>query len=108
MFWRGLACKRFILRQRDRFGRHLVTQARTLLLTVCHDRFFHAAVDLLLRPIRSPYKAIEARELQEQTYEANPAGPHFGTDQVYPQNQSMQEGETRDAVKKRDDSRTLV
>jgi len=102
------ACKRFILCHRDRFGWHLVTQAGALLLTVGHDRFFNATGDLLLRPIRSPHKPIEARELQEQTHEANPAGPNFSTHQMYPQNQSMEEGETRDAVKKRDDSRTLV
>ena len=102
------AGKRFILRHRDVFGGHLVSQARALLLAVRHDRLFHATVDLLLRPIGSPDKPIEARELQEQTHQANPTGTHFGTHQVDREDQAMQEGETGDTVKKGHDRGTLV
>ena len=102
------ARKRFILRHRDVFGWHLVRQTRALLLAVRHDRFFHATVDLLLRPIGSADKPIEARELQEQTHQANPTGAHLDTHQVERQDQAMQEGETGHAVKKRHDRGTRI
>ena len=102
------ACKRFILRQRDVFGGHLLRQTRALLLAVRHDRFFHVTVDLLLRPIGGPDKAIEARELQEQTHQANPTRTDFDTHQMEREDQAMQEGETGDALKKRHDSGTRI
>jgi hypothetical protein len=58
--------------------------------------------------IGSADKPIEARYPQEQTHQANPTGPHFGTHQVYRQDQSMEEGETGDTLKKRHDSWTLI
>jgi len=51
-------------------------------------------VDLVLRLIRGADKAIKARELQEQTYQAHPTRPRLDTRQVGRQDQSMQEGET--------------
>jgi hypothetical protein len=51
---------------------------------------------------------MEACELQEQTHQANPAGPHFGTHERYREDQARQEGKTGDAVEKRHDSRTRV
>ena len=102
------ARKRFILRQRDVFGGHLVRQTRALLVAVRHDRLFHVTVDLLLRPIGSPDKPIEARQLQEQTHQANPTGAHLDTHQMERQDQAMQEGETGDAVKKRHDRGTRI
>ena len=74
--------KGFILRHRDVFARHLVRQPRALLVAVCHDGLFHMTVDLLLRPIRSPDKPIEARQLQHQTHQANPTGANLDTDQM--------------------------
>ena len=43
-------------------------------MAVSHDRFFHAGVDLLLRPIGGTDKPIEPREREEQTHQANPTG----------------------------------
>jgi hypothetical protein len=54
----------------------------------------HTPVDLVLRPIRGADKAIEARELQEQTYKAHPTRPYLDIHQVDRQDRSMQEGET--------------
>jgi hypothetical protein len=102
------ARKRFILRQRHRFGGHLVRQTGTLLVAVRHDRVFHTTVDLLLGPIGGADKPIEARDPQEQTPQANPTGPHFGINEVERQHQPMQESEPGDTVKKRHDRGTLI
>jgi hypothetical protein len=77
------------LRHRDVFGWHLVPETRTFLLAVGHDGLLHTTVDLVLRPIRGADKPIETCDPQEQTYEANPTGPHFGVDQVERHNQPM-------------------
>jgi hypothetical protein len=102
------ARKGFIVCQRDCFRRHFVSQPLALFAAVRHDCFFNATVDLLLGSVRGPHKSIEARDLQEQAHQANPAGAHFGTDQVDRQDQSMQEGESQNAVKKCYDSGTRV
>src|SRR5262249_50053936 len=99
---------RFLLRHRHRFGWHLVRQTGTFLLAIRYDRGFNAPVDLLLRPVGSADKPMEARELSQQTHQTNPTGPDFGTHQVYRQNQTMEEGETGDAMKKCHDSGTRV
>jgi hypothetical protein len=100
--------KGFILRQRDVFGWHLMSQTRTLFVAVRHYGFFHATVDLLLRAVRGADKSIETRYPQEQTRQANPTGTHFGIHQVERHNQLMQEGETRNTVKKRHDNGALI
>jgi hypothetical protein len=53
--------KGFILRHRDIFGGHLVSQTCAFFLTVRHHCFFNVTVDLLLRPIGRADKPIEAR-----------------------------------------------
>ena len=58
------ACKRFILRHRDLFGWHRLSQTCAFHVAIRHNRFFNATVDLLLRAIRGTDKLIEARELQ--------------------------------------------
>ena len=102
------ARKGFILRHRDGFGGHLTSQARTLLVTVRHDSRFHATVDLVRRAIGGADNPMEAREPQEQTHQANPTGPHVGLPQVERQHQPMEEGETRNTVKKRHDNGALI
>jgi hypothetical protein len=92
----------------DVFGWHFAREARTLLLAGGHDGLLPLAVDLVLRPLRGADKPIEARDPHEQTYEANPTGPHFGVDQVERHNQPMQEGETHHTAKKRHDNRALI
>jgi hypothetical protein len=101
-------CPCFILRQRDVFGWHLVSQTRTFLLAVRRDRVFNVTIDLVLRPIRSADKPIETRELQEQTHQAYPTSAHFRTHQVDPEHQSVQKGQPRGTLKKCHDGRTRV
>jgi hypothetical protein len=86
--------KRFILGQRDGFVWPLVRQPYACCVAVRHKGLLHTPVDLVLRPIRGDDKAIEARELQEQTYKAHPTRPHLDIHQVDRQDRSMQEGET--------------
>ena len=94
------ARKGFILCHRDGFGGPLASQARTLLLAVCHDGLFNATVELLLGPLGGTDKLMEARDLQEETHQAHPTGAHFRTHQVERQDESMQEGEPRNTVTK--------
>jgi hypothetical protein len=56
---------RFILGQRDGLSGHVFGQTRAFLVPIRHDGLLHLPVDLLLRPIGSRDKAIEACELQE-------------------------------------------
>jgi hypothetical protein len=98
----------FILRHRDVFGWHLASQARTLLVAVRHDSLFNATVDLLLRPRGGADTPMETCEPHAQTHQAHPTGTHFGPHQVDRQNESMQEGETGDTLKKGHDRGTRI
>lgn len=102
------ACTGFILGERPSFGWHLLRQPRALLVAVRHEGRFHTTVDLVLRPRGGAHTPLETRALQEQTHQAHPTGPHLDTHQVEPQDQPMQEGETRRTVKKCDDRGTGV
>ena len=99
---------RFLLRQREVFGGHLVSQTRAFRLAVCHDGLFHATVDVLWRPLGGADTSIEARDRQEQTPQAHPTGPHCGPYQGDRQDKSMQEGETRNTLQKLNDRGTRV
>src|SRR5712691_1381314 len=100
--------KRFILRHGDVCGWPRAREACTLLLAVGHEGLLHTTVNLVLCPIRSADKAMEARERQEQTHQANPTRAYLDTDQVDGQDQAMQERETWHALEKRHDRGTLV
>ena len=102
------AGKRFILGHGEVFGGHVFGQTRTFLSAVRHDGLLHLTVDLVLRPIGRRDKAIKTGEFHQQTHQANATGPHFRTYQVYPEHQTMQEGQTWNALEKRHDGGTLV
>jgi hypothetical protein len=102
------ACKRFILGQGDGFGGHVPCQPGTFLAAIRHDRLLHLPVDLVLRPISGADKAIETRELPQQTYQANATRPDFSAHQGEPEDQAMQEGKPRATVKKGHDGGMLV
>src|SRR5262252_234156 len=94
------ARKGFILHKRDVFGGHSLREPRTLLTAVRHHGFFHTTVHLLLGPIRRPHKAIEPRQRQEQTHQANAAGANLDIEHMQRDNPAMQEGEPGDTLKK--------
>ena len=83
-------------------------QTCAFFLAVRHHRFFNVAVDLLLRPIGRADKPIEARELQQQTHQANPTGANLNTHHVECDDQPMQEGETRNTLEKRHNRGTSI
>jgi hypothetical protein len=56
--------KRFILGHGEGFGRHVFGQTGTFLSAIRHDRLLHLTVELLLRPIAGPDKAIQTGELE--------------------------------------------
>ena len=60
----------------------------------------------LISVLGGPDQPIETRALQAQTPQAHPTGPHVGPHQLGRADQAMQEGQTGDAVKKRDDRGT--
>src|SRR5215468_10562113 len=102
------AGKRFILGQRDGFGGHVLCQPGAFLLAIPHNRFLHLAVDLLLDAIGGSHKAIEAGEFEQQTHQANATGTHFRAHQMYPENETMQEGQPRRTLKKNHDGGMCV
>src|SRR5205823_5462384 len=55
---------------------------RRSLLMVGHHRVFNVEIDLLLSPIGGCDKAVETRQVQEETHQANAAGPDFDTHQM--------------------------
>jgi hypothetical protein len=77
-------------------------------MAVRHDGFFHATVDLVLRPKGGANKSIESSHLQPEADQANPTGADLHTYQVERQDQAVQEGETGNAVKKRHDRGTRI
>jgi hypothetical protein len=63
-------CKRFILRQCDGFGGHVLGQTRAFLSAIRHDRLLYLMVDLLVRPIigsRVHYVILRRRPLEDST-----------------------------------------
>src|SRR5262245_23412673 len=102
------AGKRLILRHGDIVRWHLLSQARLLLMLGGPHGFFHVTVHLLLGPIRRPHEPVQARQLQQQTHQANAASSHLDTHHMPCQDETMQESEPRRTVKKRHNRRTLV
>jgi hypothetical protein len=68
-------------------------------LAIRHDRLLHLAVDLLLGAIGGGDKAVEACEFEKEAHQANATGTHFSAHQMYPENETMQEGQPRRALK---------
>lgn len=100
--------KRFILGHGDALGRHVLGQTAAFLLAIGHHRRLHLTVELLLRPLGGPDKAIQASEFEDQTHEANATRPDFRAHQMEPNHQAMQAGQPRGTLKKGDDSGLFV
>ncbi len=100
--------KAFIIDQGDGFGGHVPCHPRAFLAAVSPDRLLHLPVDLLLSAIGRADKPIKAREFQEQAHQANATRTHFRTHQVYPEHQTMQEGQPWGPVEKGHDGGMFV
>ena len=73
---------RFLLGHGEVFVGHVLGQACGFILAIGHHRVFHFDIDLLLRPLGGRHKAVETRQLQEETHQANAACPDFDADHM--------------------------
>jgi hypothetical protein len=76
------AGKRFVLGHRKVFLGHAVGQACGFILAIGHHRLFNVDIDLLLSAIGGCHKAVEARQVEKETHQANAAGPDFDADEM--------------------------
>ena len=83
------AGKRFVLGHREVFWGHAVGQAYGCIVVGGHHRLFHLDIDLLLSPIGGRHKAVETRQIQEETHQANAACPDFDTDKMESNHESV-------------------
>src|SRR5262249_40659361 len=58
-------------------------------------------VDLLLRPVGSRNKAVQAGEVEQETNQTNAARTDLDTDEMQSHNEPMQECQAKTALKKR-------
>jgi hypothetical protein len=93
---------RCLLGHGEVFGGHDFGQTRAGLSAIRHDSLLHLPVALVLGPRGRADKAIAARAVHQETHQTHPTGPDCGPDQMYPEAQAMQEGQTWGAVKKGD------
>src|SRR5882724_6863736 len=91
---------RFLRRHCDILGCHALSQALGLLTRVSHHSLFNTAIDALLRSKGGTHKPIESRHLSQAADQANPTCADFDKHHMESQDQSMEEGKTRNALKK--------
>jgi len=89
----------FILGHGDGFARHVLGQVCGFGLVVVNDGLFNLKVDLLLSPIGGGDKAVQSREVEQETDQTNATSTHFDTDQVQGSNEPMEEGQARATLK---------
>ena len=63
-------------------GLRYTTQACGFVLVVDDYRLFNVDIDLLLSAIGGRHKVVEARQVEQETHQANAAGPDFNTHQM--------------------------
>jgi hypothetical protein len=60
---------------------------------------FHWDIDLLLRPIGGRHKAVETRQIQEETHQAHTACPDCDTDEMEGNHEAVEERQAGTALK---------
>ena len=83
------AGKRFVLSDSEVLFGHRLGQAWGLGVVIVDYRLFNVNIDLLLCPIGGRYKAVETRQIQEETNQANAAGPDFDADHMESHHESV-------------------
>ena len=83
------AGKRFVLGDSAVLFGHRLGQSCGFILVVSHHRLFNLNIDLLLCPIGGRHKAVETRQIQEETHQANAAGPDFDADHMESHHESV-------------------
>ena len=76
------AGKRFVLGHGAVLVGPVLGHAYGCIAALGHPRVFHLDIDLLRRPIGGRHKAVETRQVQEETHQANTTGPDFDADQM--------------------------
>jgi hypothetical protein len=100
--------KGFGLGHREVFGGHAVSQACGFIVAIGHHRLFNVDIDLLLRPIGSRHKAVEPRQSQAETHQANAACPNCNTHQMEGNHEAVEERQSGTALKKVGAMRTPI
>jgi len=81
--------KRFVLGHRDGFAGHVLGQACGFSVAVGDHRLFNVEIDLLMSPIGGRHKAVQPRQIQEETHQANAARPDFDTNKMESNHESV-------------------
>ena len=81
--------KRFVLGHGEVFVGHVLGQAYGFIVALGHHRVFHLDIDLLLRPIGGCHKAVETRQMEEETHQADTARPDFDVDEMAGNHEAM-------------------
>jgi hypothetical protein len=102
------AGKRFVLGHGEVFAGHVLGQASGFIVAIGHHRLFNVDIDLLLRPIGSRHKAVEPRQSQEETHQANAACPNCNTHQMEGNHEAVEERQSGTALKKVGAMRTPI
>src|SRR5499427_5352157 len=102
------AGKRFVLGHGEVFVGHVRGQAYSFIVAIGHHRVFHLDIDLLLSSIGGRHKAVETRQMQEETHQANAACPDFDTDKMASNHESVEERQSGTALKEVGDVRTNI
>jgi hypothetical protein len=100
--------KRFVLGHGEVFGGHGLGQACGFILAIGHHRVFYVDVDLLLRPIGGGHKAVQTRQIQAETHQANAAGPDFDADHRESNHEAREKCQAGTALKKLGDVGTDI
>ena len=61
---------------------HRLGQAWGLGVVIVDYRLFNVHIDLLLRAIGGGHKAVQTRQVQEETHQTNATCPDFDTDEM--------------------------
>jgi hypothetical protein len=94
------ACEGFVLGHGDDLARQGLGQARGFRVLVGDNGLFDLNVDLLLSPVGSCNKAVQAGEVEQETNQTNTARTDLDTDEMQSQNEPMKECQARTALKK--------
>src|SRR5215471_13416065 len=76
------AGKRFVLGHGEVFVGHSLGQAWSLGVVIVDYCLFNVHIDLLLSAIGSRHKAVQTRQVQEETHQTNATCPDFDAHQM--------------------------
>src|SRR4030095_2546849 len=69
------------------------------IVAIGHHRLFNVDIDLLLRAIGGGHKAVEARQMETETHQANATGPNFDVEEMAGHHEAVEERQSGTALK---------